>query len=83
MNPKTNILLLTILFISTFQIQAQEAKKSLLTLDRIYNSDEFQGDDQRPISWIDNGNAFITIEKNNDGADELVKYLSKDNAKSS
>lgn len=83
MSRKPNTLFIFFLFISTFYLQAQETKVSLLTIDRIYNSDEFQGDYQRAVSWIDDGNAFISIEKNSDGADELVKYLSNDNTQNS
>ncbi|MEL4306715.1 S9 family peptidase [Joostella sp. CR20] len=60
-------------------VSAQDDK---LTLDRIYNSSEFRGSYQRPISWIANGDAFVTIERNNAGEDQLIKYLSKNNEKS-
>lgn len=83
MKCKILALLLLFLFTSPLCIQGQETKSALLTLDRIYNSDEFQGDSQRPISWIEDGKAFVTIEKNNEGADELIKYLSKNNVRSS
>ncbi|MGB7393647.1 MAG: DPP IV N-terminal domain-containing protein [Pricia sp.] len=57
MNLKTSILLLVILFISTLHVGAQQTQESLLTLDRIYNSDEFKVDSQRPISWTNDGEA--------------------------
>ncbi|WP_116125866.1 S9 family peptidase [Lewinella sp. IMCC34183] len=53
---------------------------SLLTLDRIY-SGEFRQDYARPISWIDGGEAYVTIEQR-DGADELVRYRSRDRDRS-
>lgn len=83
MKTKSTALLVLLFLVSFFHLQGQETKESLLTLDRIYNSDEFQGDQQRAISWIDDGNAFITIEKSSEGVDKLVKYLSKDNTQSS
>ncbi|HBO29887.1 MAG TPA: hypothetical protein DD462_08850, partial [Leeuwenhoekiella sp.] len=50
---------------------AQDA--SQLTLDRIYSS-EFRGESARAISWIDDGDAFVTIEQTEDGQDQLIKY---------
>ncbi|NAS30453.1 prolyl oligopeptidase family serine peptidase [Flavobacteriaceae bacterium R38] len=59
--------------ISTF---AQNS--GLLSIDRIY-SGEFTQQFERNIQWIENGNAYITIEQSNsiNGADELVRYASK------
>lgn len=56
---------------------AQDA--SQLTLDRIYSS-EFRGESARSISWINDGDAFVTIEQTEDGQDQLIKYASKSNA---
>ncbi|SDE96820.1 dipeptidyl-peptidase-4 [Pricia antarctica] len=83
MKTKSTALLVLLLLVSSLLLQGQETETSLLTLDRIFNSNEFRGESQRPISWVDNGNAFITIEKNSEGVDELVKYLSRDNTQSS
>ena len=49
---------------------------SLLTLDLIYNSDEFNEEQQRPIKWVQNGDAFITIEPSQANDDELIIYNS-------
>ncbi|NMM47853.1 S9 family peptidase [Marinigracilibium pacificum] len=54
---------------------SQESK--LLTLDRIYNSNEFSQDYQNPISWIENGDAYIILEYNDQNQNELIKYDSK------
>ncbi|RAV30006.1 S9 family peptidase [Sinomicrobium soli] len=62
--------------------KAQE-NDSLLTLDRIYSSGEFSSDYQRPIFWIEDGNAFVSIERNKNGHDELVRYESKNYKRSS
>ncbi|SFU52687.1 dipeptidyl-peptidase-4 [Pustulibacterium marinum] len=76
-----------IIFICAFvlclsTIYAQE-NTSLLTLDRIFNSGEFSADYQRPIFWIEDGDAFVTIESDANGNDELIKYESKSYTKSS
>lgn len=60
----------------------QQTDNSLLTLDRIYNSEEFKGDYQRPIFWIENGDAFITVEQLESGEDQLIKYISINHEKS-
>ncbi|WP_335964976.1 DPP IV N-terminal domain-containing protein [Galbibacter sp. PAP.153] len=73
---KINWLLYFFLTVCTIA-QAQEK----LTLDAIYNSSEYRGDYQRPISWISGGDAFVTIEKNDEGEDQLIKYISKNNKK--
>lgn len=61
---------------------AQQTSDSLLTIDRIYNSSEFKGDRQAPIFWIENGDAFVTIEQNEAENDELIRYESKNYKKS-
>ncbi len=73
---------LFVLFIIVYTTNAQKAKDSILSIDRIYNSSEFNADRQRPIFWINGGNAFVTIERSEDGDDQLVKYLSSSNEKS-
>ncbi|MDP5044784.1 MAG: S9 family peptidase [Leeuwenhoekiella sp.] len=70
-------LALAVLF--TVQLIAQENDLSMLSLDRIYTSNEFNSESARPIFWINNGDAFITVEQNASGADELIKYSSKTN----
>ncbi|SIQ10215.1 S9 family peptidase [Maribacter ulvicola] len=51
---------------------------SLLNLDRIYVSKEFKSDRLAPLFWVEDGNAFVTIEKSENGNDQLIKYRSKD-----
>lgn len=65
-------------------ISAQETDTSkLLDIDRIY-SDEFTLDYERNIQWIENGNAYVIIEKSSlvEGADQLVRYESKSQQRS-
>lgn len=68
-------MLVLILVLSAQLVTAQEVDSSLLTLDRIYSS-EFRQDYQRPIRWIEEGAAFITIEQDN-GGDALIRYDSE------
>lgn len=74
-------LLFTFLISGTAWLGAQEADP-VLTLDRIYNSSEFRADRQRPVFWVEGGKAFVTIERNEKGEDQLVKYISKNNKSS-
>lgn len=55
----------------------------LLSIDRIY-SGEFTQEYERNIQWIEDGEAYIIIEKSNrvNGADELVRYSSSGNDRS-
>ncbi|MGS2737841.1 S9 family peptidase [Sinomicrobium sp. M5D2P17] len=78
---KINILLLTFLISGTALLSAQQTD-SILTPDRIYNSREFRADRQRPVFWVEDGDAFVSIERNSQGEDQLVKYISKNNRSS-
>lgn len=74
---------LLLLFQIVFMSAQELANKNLLDIDRIY-SGEFQQDYERKIQWIENGDAYVIIEKSDDleGADELVRYDSKKQTKS-
>lgn len=68
--------LMSMLLISSMMIYAQEiSDASLLSLDRIH-SNEFHQDYGRKIQWIEDGEAYIIIEKSKSGDDELVRYES-------
>ena len=76
MNLKINQLLIAFLFVSV--VTAQEVvDTSLLSIDRIF-SNEFRQDRQRTIQWIEEGEAYVTIEKSAtlENADELIRYTS-------
>ncbi|MBT8384677.1 MAG: DPP IV N-terminal domain-containing protein, partial [Bacteroidia bacterium] len=78
MKFKMSHLLIVFLLIGVHLITAQEASdSSLLSIDRIF-SGEFDQDSQRTIQWIENGNAYVTIEKSatKSNSDELVRYIS-------
>lgn len=80
MKAQSFLHLFTFLSIFSVTLQAQESNdKSLLTLDRIYNSGEFRQERERPIQWIENGDAYVSIEKSAtvQGADELVRYTTR------
>ncbi|WP_031427883.1 S9 family peptidase [Flavimarina sp. Hel_I_48] len=79
---KKTLHFLILFFAGIVICDAQQATDSLLTLDRIYNSAEFRGESQAPIFWIENGDAFVTIEQNSAGNDELIQYQSKNYKKS-
>ncbi|MGB0524680.1 MAG: DPP IV N-terminal domain-containing protein [Flammeovirgaceae bacterium] len=69
--------LLLLLFLGSLStVNAQQVgAQQLLTLDRIY-SGEFRQEWQRPIQWIEDGNAYIIIEQK-EAKDELIRYDSK------
>jgi len=58
---KFHNLMLSVLIFCASIIQAQE-DKSLLTIDRIYNSTEFRQDFHPPIQWIESGDAYVTMD---------------------
>lgn len=85
MSFKINNLLIVFILISIHLVTAQEAINSnLLSIDRIF-SGEFDEDSQRTIQWIENGNAYVTIEKSTtiSNGDELVRYQSDDQERTS
>jgi dipeptidyl-peptidase-4 len=67
------VFLFSLVSTSTFAQQ-----KDLLTLERIYASSEFQQERLQPIQWIENGAAYVTVEKGN----ELARWDSKSLEKS-
>ena len=73
---KNYLLRIAVLFFFSSSIIAQEDPE-LLSLERIYSSSEFSSDYLRPIFWIENGDAFVSIEKDDSGNDELIRYVSK------
>lgn len=61
----------------------QSSDSRLLTIDRIYQSDEFRQDYERDIQWIENGKAYVTIENSDvvSGGVELIRYNTKDQSR--
>jgi len=84
MKKSTKIKLSILFFLPCLLLSAQETDQTkLLDIDRIY-SGEFKPEYERKIQWIENGEAYVIIEKSTsiDGADELVRYESKSQEKS-
>ncbi len=73
---KSNRLFIWLLFIAIYPglLNAQEKSSSLLTLDRIYASGEFRMDYLQPLQWIESGNAYVRVERDENGKQELVRY---------
>ena len=68
-----------LLLVSNTAISQSENDASLLTIDRIYHSNEFQQERLRPFQWINGGDNYVRIEKSAEypDADELVIFNSK------
>ncbi len=73
---KHNLIRIVLFLCIPFSVLAQE-NNSLLSLEQIYASGEFSSEYQRPISWIEDGDAFVSIETSEGGDDQLIKYESK------
>ncbi|MEM9896189.1 MAG: DPP IV N-terminal domain-containing protein [Bacteroidota bacterium] len=70
------------LFFCCKSIFAQQVSDpTLLSLDRIY-SREFREDRQPPARWIDAGESYIIIERNESGQNEMIQYSSTKNDRS-
>jgi len=65
---------ISIILLSFTSLYAQEKTVSPLTLDRIFASAEFRQDYPSPISWINQGEAYIIMEYSDVGENELMKY---------
>lgn len=78
MNSKLNYFVIGLILFGLNSLKAQETSdSSLLSIDRIY-SGEFRQDYQSQIQWIENGKAYVTINRENPGAaNELVRWDSK------
>lgn len=63
--------------LATFSLTAQK-DGSLLTIDRIHASNEFQEAYPPPIKWIADGESYLIIEGNN----EMVKYSASNSQRS-
>ena len=86
MNRTTFFLSLIFAAISVLTNAQTIKDSSLLTIDRIFASREFMPQWQKPVRWVQNGEAYLTIEMSKDnpipGSNELVRYESKTGEKS-
>jgi dipeptidyl-peptidase 4 len=72
---KLTFLLFAGLLIIAAGLQGQGNDEKFLTLDRIFNSDEFSMEYAGRTVWIENGKAFLKIEPSSTpGATDLVRY---------
>ena len=78
-NTMKHLTLLSLILLSLTSYGQQDA--SLLTLDRIFASNEFSQEYLRPIKWTKDGNSYITVEMNADGQNELIKYGTANDSK--
>lgn len=65
------------LFLALFlPLSAQQADSALLTLDRIFNSDEFTPERLGPVRWLENTSAYVKLEADSatPGGRSLVRY---------
>jgi len=69
-------IVLACFLVVNYVVAQQSTNSSLLTIDRIYNSNEFAQERERPMQWIENGDAYVIIEKSKtiEGAYELIRY---------
>ncbi len=69
------------LFMYSFAFGQVDIDSSLLTIDRIYASSEFRQERMQAIQWTDHGDSYVIVEYN-DGQNELIKYQSSTQDKS-
>ena len=56
-------------------LQAQEADSSLLTVHRIWGTTDFRGESFGPARWLEDGAAYTTLEKAQEGSGrDIVRY---------
>ena len=72
------IVFITALLIFCFQFSHSQ-DSSLLSVDRIFGSNEFSLKGYGPIQWLENGSAFTTLELNSETKQiDLIRYASND-----
>jgi dipeptidyl-peptidase-4 len=69
-----SLLALSLILVSA--LSAQEADSSLLSVQRIFDSQEFFPDRLGPVRWLDNAAAYVKLEADSasSGARSLVRY---------
>ncbi|MGZ8399446.1 MAG: DPP IV N-terminal domain-containing protein, partial [Gemmatimonadales bacterium] len=68
--------LLTLSLALFSSLPAQQADSTLLTLDRIFDSDEFTPERLGPVRWLENTSAYVKLEADSatPGGRSLVRY---------
>jgi dipeptidyl-peptidase-4 len=75
---------LAAVFFLVLAVSGQPADKRILTLDRIYSSNEFRSETFGPARWLDDGSAYTTLEPSpsNREARDIVRYETATGARS-
>ena len=57
-------------------VYGQPGDKRILTLDRIFSSNDFQSETFGPARWLDDGSSYTTLETspNNKEARDIIRY---------
>jgi dipeptidyl-peptidase-4 len=76
MNTIKKVLFLLIIFIYIQPIIAQEKDKSLITIDRLFNSRDFSSERFGPMRFLDNAEGYTSLEKSETikGAHDIIRY---------
>ena len=74
-----SVYLTLFLFIGSFCSFAQVEDPGLLTLERIYASNEFRSQGLPQVRWIDGGEAYTTLERSTEikGGRDIVRHKTK------
>ena len=70
------ILPILVLVLSAPVAKAQQTDPSILTLERIYSSSDFLGDQFGPARWLEDGSGYTTVEASEtiDGGQDIIRY---------
>lgn len=81
MKPIKLFFILVLLYVQPFIAQTED--KSLLSIDKIFNSNYFSGEYFGQARWIDNGKFYTTLEPSKDapGGRDIVKYETETGSK--
>ena len=76
MKTMKQLLILFVIFLYIQPIVAQEADKSILTIDRLFKKPEFRGERFGPARFLDNGKSYTTLEKSEavKRTKDIIKY---------
>ncbi|UZR98139.1 S9 family peptidase [Chondrinema litorale] len=74
---KQSLILYLLLTCLPFSILAQSTDPSMLDLNRIFSQYEFYPDYFGPARWIDEGDGYTTIERSENGGQDIVRYETK------
>ncbi len=73
---RRSILLIATLILVAHESMAQQSDPSVLTLERIYSSTDFQEERFGPARWLEDGSGYTTVEKSEalEGGQDIVRY---------